>query len=49
VSRSFAALFGEDPALERIGDGFQFTEGPVWDPVDAVLYFSDMPGDVRRR
>jgi len=49
VSRRFADVFGEDPRLERIGEGFTFTEGPVWDPVDGVLHFSDMPGDVRRR
>ncbi len=48
-SRGFAQLFGDEPALERLGSGFTFTEGPVWDPVDGVLYFSDMPGDVRRR
>jgi gluconolactonase len=48
-ARTFAELFGETPVLERIGTGFTFTEGPVWDPVDDVLYFSDMPGDVRRR
>ena len=45
----FAAIFGEEPVVERIGSGFDFTEGPVWDPVEGALYFSDMPGDVRRR
>jgi gluconolactonase len=49
TTQRFADLFGEDPVLEQIGSGFRFTEGPVWDPVDGVLYFSDMPGDVRRR
>jgi gluconolactonase len=49
AGRRFADLFGKNPVLERIGDGFRFTEGPVWDPLDGVLYFSDMPGDVRRR
>ena len=34
--------------LERIADGFIFTEGPVWNP-DGFLLFSDMPGDIRRR
>ena len=48
-SRGFTELFGGEPVLERLGTGFTFTEGPVWDPVDGVLYFSDMPGDVRRR
>jgi gluconolactonase len=49
TSRSFTDLFGENPALETIGSGFIFTEGPIWDPENNVLYFSDMPGDVRRR
>jgi gluconolactonase len=34
--------------VERLADGFWFTEGPVWDPESGRLYFSDMPGDVRR-
>ncbi|MFD2094013.1 SMP-30/gluconolactonase/LRE family protein [Blastococcus deserti] len=49
AGRSFAELFGDSPLLERIGSGFDFTEGPVWNPVEDALYFSDMPGDVRRR
>jgi gluconolactonase len=49
TARTFADLFGGEPVLERIGSGFRFIEGPVWDPVDGALYFSDMPGDVRRR
>lgn len=48
-TRSFADVFGDAPALQTLGSGFTFTEGPVWDPVGEVLYFSDMPGDVRRR
>jgi len=35
-------------SLDKIADGFIFTEGPVWHP-DGFLLFSDMPGDVRRR
>ncbi len=34
---------------EQLGTGFLFTEGPIWNPEEQVLYFSDMPGDVRRR
>src|SRR4051794_23357257 len=33
--------------LERLGDGYQFTEGPVWSTAEQCLYFSDIPGDVR--
>ena len=40
-----------DPAAELtcLGSGFQFTEGPVWSPVDGCLYFSDIPSDTRWR
>jgi gluconolactonase len=41
-------LVPEDAGLERLGTGFTFTEGPLWNP-DGYLLFSDMPGDVRRR
>src|SRR3982751_3541203 len=41
-------LVAESAELERIGTGFTFTEGPLWNP-DGFLLFSDMPGDVRRR
>jgi len=39
-------LVGE---LERVGTGFIFTEGPIWNKEGSFLLFSDMPGDVRRR
>ncbi len=42
-------LIGEDAVVEQICTGFQFTEGPIWNPREQCLYFSDMPGDVRRR
>ena len=35
-------------AVQRLGTGFTYTEGPLWHP-DGYLLFSDMPGDVRRR
>jgi len=41
-------LVDEDAEPERLGTGFTFTEGPLWNP-DGFLLFSDMPGDVRRR
>ena len=41
-------LVPEDAELERLGTGFTFTEGPLWNPAGYLL-FSDMPGDVRRR
>jgi len=42
-------LIAEDAAVEQIATGFQFTEGPLWNPAENCLYFSDMPNDVRRR
>jgi gluconolactonase len=45
---AFLELVNEDAELERLGTGFTFTEGPLWNP-DGFLLFSDMPGDVRRR
>jgi gluconolactonase len=35
--------------VERLGTGFTFTEGPIWNAEGEFLLFSDMPGDVRRR
>ena len=45
----FASLIDPDAPVRRIGTGFEFTEGPIWHPVEHYLLFSDMPGDVRRR
>jgi gluconolactonase len=45
---AFLELVDEDAELERLGTGFTFTEGPIWNPAGYPL-FSDMPGDVRRR
>ena len=33
----------ENVELEVLGDGFQFTEGPIWHPVEKHLTFSDIP------
>jgi gluconolactonase len=35
--------------LRRLGEGYEFTEGPVWVPAEGALYFSDIPGDARWR
>ena len=45
----FWELVDRAAAVEVIGSGFNFTEGPIWHPRDHYLLFSDMPGDVRRR
>lgn len=49
ADRSILNLVDENVDPEQICTGFQFTEGPIWHPVEQCLYFSDMPGDVRRR
>jgi gluconolactonase len=48
-SPAFEALIDPNAELVRLGDGYQFTEGPVWNPRDQSLYFSDIPGDARWR
>lgn len=45
----FHDLVPRTATLERLGTGFTFTEGPVWNHVGKFLLFSDMPADVRRR
>ena len=49
VRPEFNELMDVDAHVRRIGTGFEFTEGPIWHPVELHLTFSDMPGDVRRR
>ena len=44
------ALIGPNAVVEKIADGFQFVEGPVWMPEDGgYLLFSDIPANVVRR
>lgn len=47
--RRLLDVVGADVAFETLGSGFQFTEGPLWHPVEQHLTFSDMPGDIMRR
>jgi len=35
--------------VEQLCTGFQFSEGPIFNPREQCLYFSDMPMDIRRR
>jgi gluconolactonase len=49
VSPDFASLIDPWAPVRQLGSGFQFTEGPIWHPLEHFLLFSDMPGDVRRR
>jgi gluconolactonase len=45
----FRDLIDEYAPVGQLGTGFEFTEGPIWHPLEHFLLFSDMPGDVRRR
>jgi gluconolactonase len=42
-------LIDPDAPVEQLCTGFRFTEGPIWNPKEQCLYFSDMPSDIRRR
>ena len=48
-SDKLSDLIAADAEVEQVATGFRFTEGPLWNPVENCLYFSDMPNDVRRR
>ena len=45
----FRELVDEYAPVIQLGSGFDFVEGPIWNPAEGYLLFSDMPGDVRRR
>jgi gluconolactonase len=47
--RRFGHIVAPEAACEKLAGGFLFTEGPLWDPRDNSLLFSDMPGDEIRR
>jgi gluconolactonase len=38
-------LLPSDATLEKLADGFQFTEGPLWDSREGCLLFSDILGN----
>jgi gluconolactonase len=42
-------LIDRNASVEQVCTGFRFSEGPIWNPNEQCLYFSDMPGDIRRR
>src|SRR5678816_971283 len=41
------ALIAPGAVIEKVADGFKFTEGPLWRP-DGTLWFSDVVGNVVR-
>ena len=36
-------ILPEGAAVEKVGDGFAFVEGPAWHPGTQMLYFTDIP------
>jgi gluconolactonase len=45
---AFDELVPKDARLEKLADGFTFTEGPLWRP-SGVLWFSDVVANVVRQ
>ena len=45
MNSEFRCVVPEDVKVERLGTGFQFTEGPVWNEKGGYLLFSDIPGN----
>jgi gluconolactonase len=45
---AFDSLVPKDAQIEKLADGFTFTEGPLWRPSNA-LWFSDVVGNVVRQ
>ena len=46
---AFEQLIDPNAEMVKIGEGYQFSEGPVWNQREQALYFSDIPGDARWR
>jgi gluconolactonase len=44
VDKSFSKIVFKDTRIEKLADGFEFTEGPVWHK-DGYLLFSDIPAN----
>lgn len=45
VDPRFREIVGEAPEMTTIGEGYAFTEGPVWHPGERRLVFSDIPSN----
>ena len=45
VDPRFDALVPAEARIEKLADGFVFTEGPVWDRAQSRLLFSDVRGN----
>jgi gluconolactonase len=49
ADRRMAELIDEAAEPVQLATGFGFVEGPVWNPREQCLYFSDIRADARRR
>ena len=45
-SPALDALIAPDAVFEKLGEGFKWTEGPVWNTKGGFLLFSDIPNNV---
>jgi gluconolactonase len=45
----FASVVGPDVSFQKLATGFLFTEGPIWNPKESYLVFSDIPGSHVRK
>lgn len=45
IKKSMSKIAAKDAKIEKVADGFKFTEGPVWHK-DGYLLFSDIPSNV---
>ncbi|MEE9190597.1 MAG: SMP-30/gluconolactonase/LRE family protein [Candidatus Neomarinimicrobiota bacterium] len=43
--RNLTGIIDFETPLKKVAGGLQFTEGPVWEPQQELLFFSDIPGD----
>jgi hypothetical protein len=46
---AFDALVPRDARIEKLAEGFQWSEGPVWRKSGGYLLFSDIPGNTINR
>ena len=49
LSNRLVDLIDSEAVPIRLGDGFEFTEGPTWDARSRALCFNDIPDDSRWR
>ena len=43
---TFKKIVDPNVSIQQLATGFEFTEGPVWNPIENALIFSDMPGNI---